>query len=281
MMTMTTKITAAMVVITTVYYIVCYNVYGGGGGIPMCTPPGVVEHRGVNYTRDHCDVRWGTGRGLALGQNLEDAIILARFFGGGSRLRGGVFVEMGALDGVVFSNTLALEHCLGWTGLLIEANPTNAAECRRNRPCTPLYAGAACRLPQTTVLFRNKSGGTARIGAGITVSVPCKPLSAVFEEHGIRHISFFSLDVEGGELGVLQTIDWTRVAIEVLMVETTARASPDEPEKTRAVRAYLGDKMTRVPSRVRDRFLSISGSDVYVHDSLLAADKLLWEVVDY
>ena len=37
---------------------------------------------------------------------------------GGAR---GVFVEMGALDGFDKSNTFALERCLGWDGVLIEA----------------------------------------------------------------------------------------------------------------------------------------------------------------
>jgi len=37
--------------------------------------------------------------------------------------RGGFFVECGALDGERSSNTLYLERDLGWTGLLIEADP--------------------------------------------------------------------------------------------------------------------------------------------------------------
>ena len=34
----------------------------------------------------------------------------------------GTFVELRALDGVQYSNTFMLEHCFGWSGLLIEAN---------------------------------------------------------------------------------------------------------------------------------------------------------------
>ena len=45
----------------------------------------------------------------------------------------GRFVEIGALDGVRLSNTLMLERCFGWTGLLIEGSPVNFAELRRNR----------------------------------------------------------------------------------------------------------------------------------------------------
>ena len=35
------------------------------------------------------------------------------------------FVECGALDGETRSNTLALEKRLGWSGVLVEADPSN------------------------------------------------------------------------------------------------------------------------------------------------------------
>ena len=38
----------------------------------------------------------------------------------------GHFVEIGALDGVSLSNTLMLERCFGWGGLLVEASPKNS-----------------------------------------------------------------------------------------------------------------------------------------------------------
>lgn len=38
---------------------------------------------------------------------------------------GGVFFEMGAIDGVKLSNTYLLDR-MGWRGLLIEANPLAA-----------------------------------------------------------------------------------------------------------------------------------------------------------
>ena len=38
--------------------------------------------------------------------------------------RGGVFIEAGANDGEFHSHTLDLEMDLGWTGILVECNPT-------------------------------------------------------------------------------------------------------------------------------------------------------------
>ena len=40
-----------------------------------------------------------------------------------AKWRRGTFVELGAFDGIKFSNTYALEVCFGWTGVLIEGNP--------------------------------------------------------------------------------------------------------------------------------------------------------------
>jgi len=38
------------------------------------------------------------------------------------REQGGVFVELGGNDGVASSNSLFLEQCAGWSGVLIEGN---------------------------------------------------------------------------------------------------------------------------------------------------------------
>ena len=54
-------------------------------------------------------------------------------------------VEIGALDGLLYSNTLMLEKCLGWRGLLIEGNPTNAAKLlRAGRLNSVLETKAVC-----------------------------------------------------------------------------------------------------------------------------------------
>ena len=49
----------------------------------------------------------------------EEKWLLEHFF---AEKRNGVYVELGAVDGVRFSNTLALHTCRDWTGVLVEAN---------------------------------------------------------------------------------------------------------------------------------------------------------------
>ena len=56
----------------------------------------------------------------------------------------GTFVEAGALDGLDSSNTLILERCFDWTGLLVEANPHNYARLRSSGRRARMVYAALC-----------------------------------------------------------------------------------------------------------------------------------------
>lgn len=168
-------------------------------------------------------------------QSQEDKAVHNRYFCGRGH---GVFVEMGALDGLRYSNTKLFEESpLDWRGVLVEANPVNAAKVPRNRPHATLVAEAACPEGVGTVDFvgSHAVGGVVdTMTAGHrrrwvkpqeqVVSVPCRPLGAILAGAGITFIDFFSLDVEGGELQVLQTMDWS-IPVRVWVVEMSLEAS--------------------------------------------------------
>ncbi len=63
-------------------------------------------------------------------QHAEDIHAFEHYFYG---LGGGTFLEMGALNGVQWSNTVALERVLGWRGILIEASPSSYSQLATNR----------------------------------------------------------------------------------------------------------------------------------------------------
>jgi FkbM family methyltransferase len=251
-----------------------------------------------------------------LGQNLEDAVIVERFFRGGPLAHlsrgiepGGYFLEMGALDGITFSNTRLFEHCLGWDGLLIEAQPTNAERCKRNRPCAEVWGFGIC--DKDTKFLRMAGANGVAFDTGIhpdskevaSVRVPCVPLSELLRRNNVRRINFLSLDVEGAELKVLQTVDWSALQVDVLMVEAElsqnsqfALAPSELRGKIDAVRAYLTSVgFTQVPSRVQcnststrtpchrngqkldPMYLGIAGSDLFVGNlALLEYDREPW-----
>jgi hypothetical protein len=64
----------------------------------------------------------------------------------------GIFVELGALDGVTYSNTLFFERMFDWRGVLIEAQPGNAQNLlRADRKRTVKLPIGICSPPQTYI----------------------------------------------------------------------------------------------------------------------------------
>lgn len=163
---------------------------------------------------------------------------------------GGVFIECGANDGVTFSNTYYLERIRRWRGLLIEGIPELAGRCRRNRPssdvvnCALVPAGAdgstiEMEYANLMSVVRGALGDaeekhlkTAQAcEPGLqryTLKVPGRALSALLDERGLTSIDFFSLDVEGFELSVLQGLDLRRHRPRWICVEARDRKGIQE-----------------------------------------------------
>jgi FkbM family methyltransferase len=174
---------------------------------------------------DACHVQPGVE---FLSQYREDVIIYNNFF---ADKCGGTVVEMGGFTGMRLSNSWFFQYGLRWRALLVEAMPHNFRKMVQNRPDAINIFGAMCMGTSTT--FQT---GTNRATGGIAqdmsdlhktrwtdestslVEVPCMLLSDVLRSNGIDHVDLFFLDVEGGELTVLQTFDWT-VPIDMFVVE--------------------------------------------------------------
>merc|ERR1740120_682919 len=198
-----------------------------------------------------CDIH-PPGTGEFFSQSNEDMDLYNAFF---CNKTGGTFVELGALNGVLYSNTKFFENSLGWSGLLIEASPTSSADLRRNRgnPRNLILAEGVCPDGQGTMPFL-VDGNPAVSGNPDTMSdafhhhwhkgeetridVPCRSLSTQLKEFilhsGADHIDFFSLDVEGGELAVLRTFNFD-VPVRHWVIELDG----SDPEKDDGVRKLL------------------------------------------
>ena len=61
----------------------------------------------------------------------EDKFLNENFFKGKTN---GVYIEMGAVDGLFQSNTKFFEDQLNWTGILIEPQPNSFKKLQMNRP---------------------------------------------------------------------------------------------------------------------------------------------------
>jgi hypothetical protein len=110
----------------------------------------------------------------------------------------GVFVELGAYDGIQGSNTYMLERCLNWSGLLIEANPWTFKLLQQSGRRAPTVHGAVCadvpggghisfQDPTVTSGMGSKQSLETRWVEKGMIFVPCKSLTAHMSDHGIRH----------------------------------------------------------------------------------------------
>ncbi|KOO23674.1 methyltransferase fkbm family [Chrysochromulina tobinii] len=175
----------------------------------------------------------------------------------GQRGRGGLFIEMGAADGVTGSNTYMLEMCFNWTGLLIEGSPTNFELMRtRSGRRSVMVHSSVCNETHTVPFtkhgglvsgrpdimlpsFMKRFSNSHRLGddgRGI-VQVPCQPMNAIMAAHGFatEHFHYFSLDVEGAEDRVLEGTDATRFSLveteELPRGGSVDRVEVEDPEK--------------------------------------------------
>ena len=152
-------------------------------------------------------------------------------------MRDGFFVEAGAYDGQFLSNSLFFELERSWTGILIEPIPSlfkklrsknrkayalNACIASNKRPIVAKYrlgdalSGRIAKMSETHLARIDNSTGNSleRI-----IYVPCFALSTILKAIGVRRVDYFSLDVEGGEIDVLTSIDFNRLDIRTFTIE--------------------------------------------------------------
>lgn len=83
--------------------------------------------------------------------------------------------------------------------------------------------------------FRKAWYGTADVMPQGAEVVPCVALGSILQTFGVSHIDFFSLDVEGAELQVLNTLDLKVLHINVIVIEQDG----SNPTKDETVRQML------------------------------------------
>jgi FkbM family methyltransferase len=171
---------------------------------------------------------------LAYSQDGED-MILRRLF---ERQQSGFYVDVGAHHSYRFSNTCYF-YRRGWRGINIDPNPDAIKAFRRDRPSD---INVCVGVSDTTGvlsfhLFNEPALNTfdavlATERAGLTDyrlletrSVPVRRLDDLLTEYlpPDQKIDFLSIDVEGLDLSVLRSGDWSRFRPSILLVEAHAR----------------------------------------------------------
>jgi FkbM family methyltransferase len=150
----------------------------------------------------------------------------------------GYFVDVGAYDGVAYSNTYALEQ-LGWSGLCVEPESDAFGRCQAARSCPVMCVAASDydgRIPFDGAV----------VGRGHYVAA-ARTLDHMLAEVEATQVDYLSIDVEGHELAVLAGIDLYSWGVQLLTVEHNLYR--DGPAHKDAIAAYL---IERGYTRVRE-----------------------------
>ena len=172
-------------------------------------------------------------------QEGEDRV-LSRYFHGS---KPGFFVDVGAHDPFRFSNT-HLFYQKGWRGVNVDAAPGSMTLFRKHRPGdTNVESGVG--LERRTMPFfvfnepalksfdeaLSRSRESDQYQIVEVVQVPVRPLSEILAGHlpGEKVPAFLTVDVEGLDLDVLRSNDWTVFRPEFVLVECLESCAEDVP----------------------------------------------------
>ena len=180
---------------------------------------------------------------VLVGQYNQPPVIEALFSDDNATKR--FFIEAGAYDGIMGSNTLRLELNENWSGLLVEPNPKLYQTVKsRNRNAWTLPSCFSMRTHPEIVTFdaADQIGGIvneetgSKPGDGLTlegareeIRLQCVPLYSVLQALGNPRVDFFSLDIEGADLQVLKTIPFDLVDFSVIMIEVAHLGKLQKP----------------------------------------------------
>ena len=144
----------------------------------------------------------------------------------------GSFLELGALDGVRFSNTKFFEDNMGFNkGVLIEPDPHSFKRLVINRPNCECFNTVIHSSLKEVVFLKSERSPVGCIEAIASddfknkfhknsqkVTLPATTLTSILAQSSIQYIDFFSLDVEGAEFECLKSMDW-EIPVGLLCVE--------------------------------------------------------------
>lgn len=209
-------------------------------------------------------------------QTMQDEYLDLNIFGGKKR---GVFLDIGANDGITYSNTYYFEKSKKWKGICIEPIPATFKKLRENRRCH-LVEGCISNNSGTKKFL--KIEGYSEMLSGLVNNYDDKHLERIENEliqHGgrkeeikvktytvneltnqfrIYHIDYCSIDVEGSEFEILQAIDFERINIDVLTVENNYN--------DHELRSFMIDKGYRLLTR-------LGADDLYIKNNFKPKTK--------
>lgn len=212
------------------------------------------------------------GTSMTMSQYLQDYYLYKYHFQYLDRR--GVYVDVAANHGVDLSNSFFFDSCLAWRGVCVEPNPMYAPSLNSSlRSCA--YVPACVSDVPGTIAFimaqgrggvaaTNKNAGDSsamKRSGSYTVNMTCTTLQNVLNEQDEPVVDYLSLDVEGHELNVLKSVDWEKVDVKVITVESGANDT--------LIEAFLDSKrMHKLRNDTTGLPIKLGKDDLYIHDNV-------------
>ena len=171
------------------------------------------------------------------GQNEQDRILNEKYF---DNKKSGVFVDIGAHDGISGSNTYFFERELRWSGICLEPIPEVFEKLVKNRNC--ICSDIAAWTEKTTKKFRKITGHSEMLSGFVDtyhpshlarisdefvrhsqdvedIEVECEDINVILDKWRIFDIDIFSIDTEGSEYQIIKHLDFGKFKVKVFVIE--------------------------------------------------------------
>jgi FkbM family methyltransferase len=177
-------------------------------------------------------------------------VLISLLLKAGESAAGRRYIDIGAHHPRRYSTTFLL-YRLGWTGLLVEPNPSLARDLRRGRPRDVIEQCAVSNSSGTAIFYvydnpcystlsaehaarlKNEQGMHAR--QEIVTSV--RPLRELLDAHSdmFRRAELLKVDAEAHDIEVLRSNDWSRFRPRFVMAEMLGEVAQTAPRAEVAV----------------------------------------------
>jgi FkbM family methyltransferase len=172
----------------------------------------------------------------------QDKYIYETFFK--NKKAPGTFLDIGAHDGITFSNTYFFEKSLNWDGICVEAIDRVFEKLIKNRSCVCENLAISDKIG--TVKFRSIEGYSEMLsgieenynnkhidrinkelikhnGNSKIIEIETIDINTLLKKNNIDHIDYCTIDVEGGEEKILSVFNEKEFDITVFTVENNYR----------------------------------------------------------
>ncbi|KAI0559743.1 hypothetical protein FGB62_139g214 [Gracilaria domingensis] len=150
-----------------------------------------------------------------------------------------VYLDVAANHARRWSGTYFLDRCMGWDGVCVEANEKYWKELHAERHCK-VVEKCVSDIERTVNFSLTDAYGGVVLGDGIGGvngslhekdskykgqfrGIKQMKCSTLGKEVGVKHVHFWSLDVEGHELEVLRGFDWSKTRVDVIVTENRGK----------------------------------------------------------